>query len=120
MDKADKELLRNETKKLSVSFGGVVSVFVPENIYFIESKGHTATIHTSDGEQRCYERLEALKERLPNQFIYTHKSYLANMDFFQRIERDRVLLLNGTEIPVSKGKYTALKKTYFSYVGNSM
>jgi len=119
LNKADKEARQTETKKLTVSFGGVVSVFEPENIYFLESKGHTATIHTSDGKQRCYERLVALKERLPSQFEYTHKSFLVNMDFIRRVERDRVLLLNGTELPVSKGKYTMLKKTYFSYIGSS-
>ena len=120
LNKADKEIHQMETKKLTVSFGGVVSVFTPENIYFLESKGHTATLHTSDGKQRCYERLEALKERLPSQFVYTHKSYLVNMEFIKRIERDRVLLLNSAEIPVSKAKYTVLKKTYFSYISSSL
>jgi DNA-binding LytR/AlgR family response regulator len=120
LNKAGSEVRQNGTKKLTISFGGAVSVFAPESIYFIESKGHTAIIHTSDGEQRCYEKLEALKERLPSQFVYTHKSFLVNMEFIQRIERDRVLLLNSAEIPVSKGKYTVLKNTYFSYISSSL
>ncbi|MCL2662954.1 MAG: LytTR family DNA-binding domain-containing protein [Oscillospiraceae bacterium] len=120
LNKADTEIRREKEKKLTVSFGGIVSAFAPENIYLLESKGHAATIHTSEGKQRCYERLEALKERLPPQFVYTHKSFLVNMDFIKRIERDRVLLLNNVEIPVSKGKYTMLKKTYFSYISSSL
>jgi len=120
LEKAKSELLKTDTKKLTVSFNGVVTSFHPEDIYYLESKAHTASIYTIDGIHLCYERLEELKKRLPDNFVYSHKSYLINMDHIKRIEGNKLILLNETAVPVSKSKYAQIKKLYFSYIGNRL
>ena len=90
------------------------------NILYIESKGHAATIHTIHENFTCYEQLAGLMKRLPGNFEYSHKSYLINFDKIKRIEKNKLILLNGIEIPVSKNKHTELKRLYFTYIGNSL
>ncbi|MDR2569490.1 MAG: LytTR family DNA-binding domain-containing protein [Oscillospiraceae bacterium] len=118
--KAKDELEKANEKMLTVSFNGLITTFAPHYIFYIESKGHTATIYTTEGEQRCYERLEALKKRLPECFIYSHKSYLVNMNQIKRIERDKLILINDMIIPISKARYTELKKNYFRYISENV
>jgi len=86
-------------------------------IFYIESRGHTVEVHTSESTIRAYERLEVILEMLPAGFCRCHKSYIVNMNCIRRFESNDVLLKNGESIPVSRARYAETKEAYFSFMG---
>jgi len=105
-------------KNLTVSFNGTITSFKPDDIFYVESKGRKAIIHSAGSDYICYEQLGALKSRLPGYFEFSHKSFLINMNYIKRIERDKLYLINEISLPISKGKLNDLKREYFSYIDN--
>lgn len=105
-----------EKKRLLVKYKGAMLSLSFNDIVYLESAGHMITIHTREGKQNCYDRLEKLFERLPEYFIQCHKSYVVNMKEIQRIEKGKVLMSDYTEIPISKARYANTKSRYFHYM----
>jgi DNA-binding LytR/AlgR family response regulator len=114
------EMTFEENRKLVLKFSGTVVAVDPDDIIYIESRLHTATVHAVNGDHLCYEKLDALAKRLPGQFILTHKSFLVNMDKIQFIERERVILEKSMEVPISKSRYNELYESYFRYIRSSI
>jgi len=120
LEKINDEIIHEENRKLVLKFNGNVVAVEPDDIIYIESRAHTATVHSMDGGHLCYEKLENLANRLPGQFILTHKSFLVNMDRIRRIERERVILEKGMEIPISKSRYSKVSESYFRYIRSTI
>jgi DNA-binding LytR/AlgR family response regulator len=81
-------------------------------LYF--SKDHMSlTAHFTDGHQLAWrETAEDLLKRLPDgQFIRTHKSYIVSLRHIRELRwaEDRVVLDDGTELPISRRRETVLK-----------
>ena len=87
-----------------------------DSILYLESAGHVVTIHTQTENHSCYDRLEKVLERLPESFLQCHKSYIVNLNEIQRIEGNRILMTNGTEIPISKSRYGDTRSRDFRYM----
>jgi len=118
LEKIKNEMILEENRKLILKFNGIVVSVHPDDILYIESRAHTATVYSTDGSHLCYEKLDALAKRLPRQFIHAHKSFLVNMDKIRRVERERIFLEKGIEIPVSKSRYNEVRESYFRYIGS--
>ena len=120
LEKIQEEIAFLEGRKLMLMFNGVVTIVEPNDILYIESRAHTATVYEKKGSHLCYEKLDDLAKRLPGQFILPHKSFLVNMDNIRRIERGRIILEKGMEVPISKARYNEVRDYYFRYIGASI
>lgn len=100
-------LVKSKSTMLTIRF---------DSILYLESAGHVVTIHTQTEKHSCYDRLEKLLERLPESFLQCHKSYIVNMNEIQRIERNQILMTDGTNIPISKARYGDTRSRYFRYM----
>lgn len=40
--------------------------------------------------------------QLPPNFVRTHRSYITNRNFVRQVQRQFLVLMNGTEIPISR------------------
>jgi len=120
LEKIKDEAIQEENRKLVLKFSGSVVAIDPDDIIYIESRRNTATVHTTNTQHLCYEKLDDLGKRLPGHFILTHKSFLVNMERVWRIERERVILEMGMEIPISKSRYNELYDSYFRYIGSNI
>lgn len=109
-----------EEKKLLIQQKGVVHAVPFREICYLDSQGHQLTVHTTQDSILCYERLEELKEQLPAQFFQCHKSYMVNMEVIRRIDKNRIILKTGEEIPISKAKYAETRTAYFRYMGETI
>ena len=58
--------------------------------------------------------------RLPETFLQCHKSYIVNMNEIRRIERNRIIMTNETEIPISKSRYGDTRSRYFRYMAGML
>ena len=110
--------LKNQEEKrgLLVKYKSSVRSIRFDAIFYLESAGHLITIHTEEGHQNCYDRLDKMMERLPESFLQCHKSYVVNMDKIQRIERNRIVMADSQEVPISKARYRETKSRYFPYM----
>lgn len=106
-----------EEKKLIVRQKGALHAIPLGIICYLESRGHQVVIHTTKEKILCYDRLERIKERLPEQFLQCHKSYLVNLDNVRRMERNRIILKTEEEVPISRSRYIQTKETYFEFSG---
>lgn len=120
LKKALSQMYMLENQKLLIQYKGTAYAVPIHKIGYLESRGHQLTIHTTEGNVICCERLEKLRERLPGRFLQCHKSYLVNMDFIRRIEKSSILLKNGSELPVSKAKYAETRTAFFRYMGKTL
>lgn len=85
----------------------------------LESKGHTIHICARDGRtDRSFQgRLDEWEEKLPEDFIRPHKSYLVNMMYIDRIDRSNILLQGGRSVPISRSKQEETRTRYLLYRG---
>lgn len=87
LQKALEIIRKRESQTLLIQQNGTVNAIPNSKIQYIESSGHQLIVHTADEIFICYERLEKLKDRLPESFLQCHKSYLVNMDFIRRVKK---------------------------------
>jgi len=113
--------------KLTFSFiGGDREVYL-KDILFIESQLHKTIFHictTDRGMKKnnvsyLYEKLDYIEEKLLSfGFLRVHQSYIVNISQIDYIKDSRVILYDGTELPVSKSRYKQVKLQYTSYKGD--
>ena|GEM_PF-989719 len=104
----DAEQLWNDF--ILVSKGGECRRIELQDIRYIESYGHDLIIHYDGGEFAFRSTFADLKERLPeNMFIQVHKSFLVSAMFVNLISHEALSLDDGTQIPIGRGNYPALK-----------
>ena len=116
LEKIQGEIAARESRKLTIKSKGRIVAVDPDDVLYIASRAHTATLHLQASEYLCYEKLEALAMRLPGQFLFTHKSFLVNMDKIRYFERERAILEDGREVPVSKSRQAEALESYFRYI----
>lgn len=102
------------TKSLHLNFSWQKEHFsvLQTEIIYIERNLRTSEIHTSERIYRTSEKLEELKEQLTDSFVFSHRSYIINMNRITSLNRNIVVLDNTLEIPVSRSKWTELKNAY--------
>lgn len=92
-----------------------------ERLLYIESKLHILEFHVMEDTETVYtmyETLNVMDDMLSeNGFIRTHQSYLVNAKHIKNVVRCKVILTNGVELPISKARYTEVKKKFIAYQG---
>ncbi|MGL5381900.1 MAG: LytR/AlgR family response regulator transcription factor [Culicoidibacterales bacterium] len=85
------------------------------DIVFIESNRRKIEIHTANAYYEMYEKLDQITEQLaPFGFIRTHRSYLVNRKYIQKITAKEVFLLTGGSVLISRGNAEAVKRQFLA------
>lgn len=86
-------------------------------IVYFEAYGHDIVLHTLDGEtNKCSETLSVLAERLNEKgFVLTDRSHLVNLEHIKTVEPDKVHLSTGVSLPLSRRRYSAIRKLHFNW-----
>ena len=93
----------------------LVCVPVPDIIY-LEICGRIVTLHTSAGPHRFYSSMKSLSERLsPFGFIRTHKSFLVNPRYIERVSSHKIMLRGQGEIPVGNKYAKEIRRSILHY-----
>lgn len=86
-------------------------------IVYIESNKRKLSIITTNSKYEIYEKLDNIYNKIENYgFIKTHKSYIINMNFIQRIEPKEIITTKGEIIPISRGNINAIKEKFMKYL----
>ncbi len=80
---------------------------LPEEIYCVEAYGNYIKIH-ADSIILTPQVMTDFIEKLPNQFVRTHKSFVVNSNHIKSLEGNMIFLTNDKEIPISRSYRKAL------------
>lgn len=79
----------------------IVKVRIQDILYF-EKVGRKIKIVTHNDETFFNDSLSAIKNRLPQNFLEPHASFLVNFDKIARLSKDMIIMKDKKEIPVSQ------------------
>lgn len=73
-----------------------------KNIYYFESFEGKTIIHTKYKDWITYKHIDQFMNENKTDFLRIHQSFLVNKQKLNSISKKRVVLINGTQLPVSK------------------
>lgn len=102
------EEYRNYDFYITVNYKGTVAKVLSTQIIYIESLGHTITIHTENKDYIGQNKFKDICNLLAQHgFVQCHKSYMVNMRCIESIEKNSCInIINGVKIPIGR-KYNA-------------
>lgn len=108
------EKLSIEPPSIVITVEGETVKLYEADILYVESMLHYLTIVTKEQEYRLKEKISALEKRMSDDFYKVHRSYLVSLKHIIRISRGSVMLSNGKEIPLSRGKYDDINYAFIA------
>ncbi|MBD5116855.1 MAG: response regulator transcription factor [Ruminococcaceae bacterium] len=123
MEAVKKEILKlSANKKFMLQTKKGEFLLDVDNIEYIEIYTHSIQVYTVDGEiLECYGSLSALEKQLNAfDFVRTHKSYLVNCRYIFSIEKNRIILDDKTEIPLSRYKIDTVKSKFKNHLRSTI
>ena len=87
------------------------------DIFCVEAVGHTLKITCANGDISVNQSLSSFKSNIGNDFIYTHRSFIVNLEHVRRITKTDVILDNGKAVPVSRRMFDDINKAFIAYYG---
>lgn len=100
-----------------IKSAGAIRQINPDNIVYCESQKNYQVLYLTTEEYKVRmttASLWGILERFP-QFGRCSRSYILNMNHIVSVEREKVVMDNGSVIYISRNKVAEFKKEYFSY-----
>lgn len=73
------------------------------SLTYIKSDDHFIRLYLQEGKSHFVRgKLSQIKTELPPNFIQCHRSYIVNTNFIKQINANHIILIDKTEIPVSR------------------
>lgn len=79
-----------------------------KNIYYIESELRLLHIYTRNNIYTTYMTIDNIQEKLDNNFIRCHRSFIVNSNKIMKVGKDSIQLYNDSTIPVSRSHYKVI------------
>ncbi len=79
----------------------IIKVQVKDILYF-EKQGRKVNITTIFGEDVFNDSISNTKNKLPQNFIEPHKSFLVNFNKIIKLKKDFLIMIDKKEIPISR------------------
>ena len=114
---------RTLSKTIILETHDIVKKIKTKDILYIENRRYGALLVTKDAEYATAVRLKdwIAKTSQPDCFIYSHASYIVNLQNVIDFSKDSVTLRKGdgetVSVYMSQRKYPAFKKAFFNFAG---
>lgn len=93
---------------------------LPEDIMYIEAFAHNTELHTKDRHYLVKEGISAWKDRLPGEtFCSCHRSFLVNLLYVAHLEKEALVLDDGSRIPVSRKNYRETNEAFIRFYSSA-
>ena len=110
-EKAIQEAVSLRSEYITVSKYGECRRIELKDIYYFESYNGNIIVNYTGGQFEFISTFEELEQQIGDSgFLRVHRSYLVAMAFIKNVSYDRLTLNNGTELPVGRTRYPALKQ----------
>ena len=92
--------------------GKIYHQIAEEEIMYFQSDGRKIQLITNQKiKEEFYGKMDEVKEKVnENKFWYIHKSYLVNRSYISSFNAMGILLINGTELPVSRTYWKEIQR----------
>ena len=88
-----------------------------DQIIFIQAQGNYIVICTKEDEITGYESIKVMEAQLEGtSMVRTHKSYLVNLQYVEKITGVTLQMTNGSTIPIGRKYYKSVKEAYFAFL----
>ena len=95
----------------------IIRLAIDELIYAETERGHLL-LHTPGKVLECYSAMEKLEQELKQEaFFRCHSSFLVALEAVRQIEKQDVVLKDGTRVPVSKNRKKGMKQALTNFWG---
>lgn len=87
--------------------GGITKV-IWNQLMYLEAMGHYAVLyHVGGNSTRTALSFSGIRKLLEvrTDFVQIHRSYIVNLHYVHRIAKNKVILLNGTVLPLPRSRY---------------
>ena len=82
-------------------------------ILYFERVSRKVIMHSVEDEAEFYDSLEEIYQSLKKQgFLFIHKTYLINRKYIKIMAYDHVIMTDGTQLPISQSRRSAIRKAY--------
>lgn len=89
-----------------------------QQILYIYSNARKRCLVTLDGEIETWEQLKSIYAKLPQeQFAYAQKGFVVNYKMIKKLNKTGVELVNGENVPISRGMKNEFFANYFEFLG---
>ena len=98
----------------------IIRLAIDELIYAETERGHLL-LHTPGKVLECYSTMEKLEQELKQEaFFRCHSSFLVALEAVRQIEKQDVVLKDGTRVPVSKNRKKGMKQALTNFWGGKL
>ncbi len=88
-------------------------------IQYIQSENVYINVHLEHTNYLVRRKLSDIQDKMPKQQFYRpHRSYLVNLKFVKSFDGKRIMMENGIEIPLGRGKKSEFKTAMTHYLRN--
>lgn len=93
-------------------------VFYPNDIMYIESENHNVYLYDSNKSKiKVFYTLEKIMAIISDKyFIRCHSGYIVNFNYVFSVNKDNILLTNGTSLPLSRGRKKEVKQGFQKFM----
>ena len=85
------------------------------DIIYIESSLHYVIINTEKEQYKVKMPLAEIESKLGGGFFKCTRSFIVGLRYIRRISKDSVMLTNGVSVPLSRGLYREINKSFIKY-----
>lgn len=117
MDSAMGQISKNRESQIVIKVAGGIRQIQPNDIVYCESQKNYQALHLAEEVYRVRMTAGKLWEMLENysQFGRCGRSYILNMNHIVSVEREEIVMDNGSTIYIPRNKASEFKKVYFAY-----
>ena len=91
-----------------------------DSIAYCEAMGKKTCVFLTDGSSlQCCPGISDIKNELPEEFIFTHRSYIVNLKCIKSIRKTDLVLDTGAVIPVSRRLYKDINEKFIKFYAES-
>lgn len=87
----------------------------PDMVVFCEAVGKKTHMHMRDKVIVCNSGISAVKNMLPEEFVFCHRSYIVNMRYVRSIGKTDIMLDSGEKIPLSRRLYKEVNERFIRF-----
>lgn len=122
LDEICKQCFKETCYLIEKQEGETIKVDI-EDIYYIEVNGHYLNLYLQSKQYRIKKSLQEVAEIIGTAygdlekagFIYTHRSYLANLKYIDRVLKTDCIMANSMSIPVSRNAYKSVNEAFIRF-----
>jgi len=108
--------ITKENKYLIISVSGEKKKINHNNIIYFESMGHYIIIHLENEEYDYKHNISDLcRNLIGTEFVRTHRSYVVNLKYVEKITRNECELSSNIKVPLSRSSYKLVNEKFIDY-----